>query len=96
MNDNNLFHIKDAFTHLIKQYNLQNSIVEFRMKEIWKQTVGEYINNATTKIQFVNQTLIVHINSSIIRQELFYAKQEIIDTINEKLKDYKILEIRFK
>ncbi len=96
MKEDNFFHIKDAFAGLIREYDLESIVVEQKIKEIWAQTVGDFTNNATVKITYANQRLTVFMNSSIIRQELFYAKNEILKKINENLKDYKIIEIYFK
>jgi hypothetical protein len=86
--------LKQAFNQVVNEYNLQNNLIETMIKEVWRQTVGEYVTNATINIKYNNNKLIVHVRQNI-KQELMYAKNEIIDKLNEKQKQVKINEIQF-
>lgn len=84
MNDNTLS-LKDAFSHLIKQYGLEDTFFEQKIKEVWAKTVGEYCNSFTSKIILKKNVLTVHISNAAVKSELSYVKTEIIAKINELL-----------
>ena len=47
--------------------------------------MGVNVNSYTTEIHLKNKTLYVSLSSSVLRQELSYGKQKIIDLINDEI-----------
>ncbi len=85
MNDSNQFSLGDALRQAIQKHGLENSMNEHRMKEAWEKTVGEYCYSHTESIRFSKGVLKVKINSAAVKQELLYAKTEVIEKINNFL-----------
>jgi hypothetical protein len=77
--------IKDLIKLCIKQNNLEDGIDSVRIRKIWRNITGEYISKATTDMQIYNQSLIVHINSSILRSEIMLIRSELIKRINKEI-----------
>ena len=57
--------------------------------------MGENIDAYTKKISLQQDILVVKLTSSILRQELSYGKDKIIEMINESLGKDKVRDIRF-
>jgi len=47
--------------------------------------MGSNINSYTTELNLRNKTLYVNLSSSVLRQELSYGKQKIIDLLNNEI-----------
>jgi len=47
--------------------------------------MGPAIEKYTTNIKLERETLYVELSSSVLREELSYGKQKIIDLLNEEL-----------
>ena len=43
------------------------------------------VSNYTTDVHLKNKTLYVSLSSSVLRQELSYGKQKIVDLLNKEL-----------
>lgn len=96
MNNSNQYSLKDAFGQLLKQYGLEDTMLEQKIIDAWKTTVGEYCAQCTTEIRFKSGQLSVRISSSIVRQELMYAKTEIISKLNILLENDIVSSIKIK
>ncbi|MBT8376302.1 MAG: DUF721 domain-containing protein, partial [Bacteroidia bacterium] len=55
------------------------------VKEAWKRLMGNGVNNYTTAIELKKDTLFVKLSSSVLREELSYGNQKIIDMLNEAI-----------
>ncbi len=60
-------------------------IAEGRIPEVWREVVGELAANQTIDLRLENHVLYARIQSSVVRQELFYRRNSIATEINEKL-----------
>ena len=47
--------------------------------------MGSNVNSYTKEITLKNKTLYVSLSSSVLRQELSYGKQKIVDLINKEI-----------
>ena len=47
--------------------------------------MGKNVNSYTNEIVLKKNTLYVNLNSSVLRQELSFGKQKIIDLLNKEL-----------
>ncbi|MBL4653055.1 MAG: DUF721 domain-containing protein [Flavobacteriales bacterium] len=80
-NDNT---IKELLERYVKTFKLKNKLTEVELVNSWESIVGAPIAKHTTKIYLSGPRLYVHIDSSVIRQELSYAKAKLIESLNEK------------
>ena len=57
--------------------------------------MGENISVYTKEVSLQQDVLIVKLSSSVLRQELSYGKEKIVEMINKSLGGNKIQDIRF-
>ncbi len=93
---NNEYPISEALRLLLEEDGIENAVNEQKVKEAWYNTVGKYGKNYTKNIKFSKGILTVTISSDAFKQELLYAKSEIIDKINEKIKKKIITSIQIR
>ncbi|MFI3248059.1 MAG: DUF721 domain-containing protein [Rikenellaceae bacterium] len=61
-------------------------IAEGKLPDTWREIVGEHIANMTSELRLDNHILYVKIESSLIRQELFYQREALKNEINQRSK----------
>lgn len=74
--------MKDAVSGFLKAQGLDD---EYKQKEVlgkWEELVGKPIALRTKDLKIHNKTLQITLNSSVMRDELFQRKKQIIDIIN--------------
>ena len=74
--------MKDAVSGFLKAQGLDD---EYKQKEVlgkWDQLVGAPIAMRTESLAIKNKTLHIVLNSSVMRDELFQRKSQIIEIIN--------------
>ena len=64
---------------------LDSGLNNVKVQKLWKEVMGNNVNSYTNEIFLKNNTLYVNLNSSVLRQELSYGKQKIIDLLNKEL-----------
>ena len=74
----------EAIDKLLKAYRLDGKMKELDIINAWPELMGVAVANRTKNIQIKNKTLILQMESSVMRDELAHGKQIIIDRVNEK------------
>lgn len=74
----------EAISKLLKAYRLDGKMKELDIINAWPELMGVAVANRTKNIQIRNKTLILQMESSVMRDELAHGKQIIIDRVNEK------------
>lgn len=87
--------ISDVLKVAIKQSVYEHKLLETRIIENWSKLLGPGIGQATSQIYIRNKTLIVHIDSSVIKHELFMMRTRILQALNESVKSEVINNIHF-
>lgn len=82
---NNQSTIGEVLGEIIQSNKLQGGIDNVAVAEAWKKLMGNGVNNYTSGIMLKGNTLYVELTSSVLRQELHYGKDKIIQMINEEL-----------
>lgn len=59
-------------------------IAEGKLPEIWRDIVGQHVANLTTSFRLENGILYVGVASSVVRQELFYRRDELMQQLNTR------------
>ena len=77
--------IKDALKEFVETNKLEKGLDKVIVAEAWAKLMGNGVNNYTTEIKLEHNTLFVALSSSVLREELGYGKQKIIDMLNEHL-----------
>lgn len=83
-NNENL-NMVDALKEFVETNRLEKGLDAVNVQDAWKNMMGNGVNNYTTAIQLKGDTLYVQLSSSVLREELSYGKQKIIDLLNENL-----------
>lgn len=87
--------LKEVINELINAYRLRDGLNEVRVNENWEKLMGKVIAAKTTSIVLRNGVMIVRLNSSVLRQELTYKRDEILNAMNNALESAAIKEIQF-
>ena len=87
--------IKSILGEFITKNDLTDGIDSARIQDSWHELLGKNINAYTQTIKLQHDVLVVKLSSSVLRQELSYGKDKIIDMINECLGKNKVRDIRF-
>jgi len=77
--------ISDALKKFVKTNKLEHGLDKVNVVDAWKNLMGNGVNNYTTAIQLERDTLYVQLSSSVLREELSYGKEKIINMLNESL-----------
>jgi predicted nucleic acid-binding Zn ribbon protein len=85
--------IAEAVTDYIKEMNLGEKLSEAGVINSWEETVGKAISSRTTKIYIRDHVLYVHLNSSVVRNELLMLREALREKLNQKAGTVVIKEI---
>jgi predicted nucleic acid-binding Zn ribbon protein len=83
--ENDSFSIEDLMKSFIKENNLSKGMQKIKAEEIWNKMMGPGVATHTTSVKLQNKTLLVQLNSSVLREELSYGKDKIVKMMNEEL-----------
>ena len=92
----NLIKLGDAISQLFKEEKLDEKYSIFAIRNDWEKIVGTMISKHTTQINFTNGHLYVSIDSSIVRNEMAFAKEDIINKVNKFVGNRLIKELVLK
>lgn len=88
--------ISEALEEVIEQLGIRKSVLSNRARDVWKDAVGEIINENTILENIEKDRLIIVVSDDSWRQELSLRKEEIISKINELIGEEAIKEIIFR
>ena len=78
--------LKNVIGNIIDSSNKLNSgLNNIKVQYLWREVMGNNVNSYTNEIVLKKNTLYVNLNSSVLRQELSFGKQKIIDLLNKEL-----------
>lgn len=83
--ENESFSVKDLMQSFIKENNLSKGMQKIKVEETWIKMMGPGVANHTTSVTLQNKTLVIQLNSSVLREELSYGKDKIIKMMNEEI-----------
>ncbi len=76
--------IAEAVSDFIKEMNFGDKLSEAGVINSWEEIVGKAISSRTTKIYIKDHVLFVHLNSSVVRNELLMLRETLRSKLNEK------------
>jgi predicted nucleic acid-binding Zn ribbon protein len=88
--------LADAMKDYIREMNLEDKLNEISVINSWNDLVGRTIASRTVKIYIRDKILHVHLNSSVVRNELLMLRQSIVDKLNKKAGAEVIRDIVFR
>ncbi|CAL2101767.1 RNA-binding protein [Tenacibaculum sp. 190130A14a] len=83
--ENNSFSIKDLMGSFIQENNLKKGFQKMHIEEAWEKLMGAGVASYTSEVKLQNGTLIVRLTSSVLREELSYGKEKIINMLNHEM-----------
>lgn len=89
----NEIYLGEAIREMIEYFNLKGKLGETNILDSWEKIVGTMIARHTTNIYIRRRKLHVVLSSSVIRNELSYAKSKLVKMLNEEAGDSVIDEI---
>jgi len=75
--------IKEVIEELISSYHIGDKLNETKVIGLWDQVVGKMIARETTHLNIKNRVLYVKLNSPALRQELGYARANLVKSLNK-------------
>lgn len=88
--------IKEVFSELFQYYKCEDHIYEARVIGSWQSLMGKMIHKHTLSIKVRQGVLTVWLDSSVLREELFFAKDKIKAMANSVIKENAIKDVVFK
>lgn len=85
--------MKRLIDQLLKAYGIKSRVDALDALKYWEDLVGNGIVRHITKCYVSNKVLYTHLDSSVVRQELSYVKDELLQKIQHKFGKELILDI---
>lgn len=83
MEDKNQHKLGDLLKAMLKSYRLEDKYDQVDLEQNWENLMGTLISNHTKRLKIHNKKLFIELDSPVIRQELSYGKNLIIEKVNE-------------
>jgi predicted nucleic acid-binding Zn ribbon protein len=80
--------LAEAMKDYIREMKLEGKLVNS-----WEEIVGKAISTRTTKVYIKDHILYVHLNSSVVRNELLMLREALREKLNKKAGSEIIKEI---
>ena len=77
--------ISDALKEFVETNKLEKGLNKVNVAKAWAKLMGNGVNNYTNAVNLERETLYVQLSSSVLREELSYGKEKIINMLNEEL-----------
>ena len=76
--------IGEVLEEFFKRPYVAAKIAEGKLPEYWREIVGEYAAMQTHEIRLENHILYIGIRSSVVRNEIFFRRDHIMQLLNER------------
>ena len=74
---------------------LSGGLSKVFLNKVWSNVIGKNVSHYTENIYIKDNTLFLKINSSVLKQELSYGKDKIIENFNKEVGSNEIKKIVF-
>lgn len=88
--------LKLAIERLLKAYKIEDKMDELDLYKEWTEMMGATIAAKTKSLELRKRVLVIHIESSVLRHELSFAKEKLKESLNRKLQKRVVDEILFR
>lgn len=83
MAKSNLIKLGDAIAQLFSEEKLDEKYSIYAIRNGWEGIVGKTVAKHTTQINFSSGVLFVSIDSDVVRNEMAYSKNDLIEKVNK-------------
>ena len=77
--------ISDALREFVEANQLEKGLNKIKVNDAWVEIMGNGVNNYTDAVRLEHDVLYIKLSSSVLREELSYGKEKIINMLNEHL-----------
>ena len=74
--------------------NIRSKLYQTRVEKMWREVMGPVIHEYTKAIRLDGQTLIIYVESSPLKAELSMMKETILKSVNERLGEDFVKEVK--
>jgi len=86
----------DVLAEYKREMNIEGRLKEVEIINSWEEIAGRAIAVRTKKIYIRNRELVIHLTSSVVRNELMMMKEIIRARINERAGEELVINIILK
>ena len=86
MRNSNEQSLSEVISKMMKDYHLEEGMLEIRIQEAWNGLMDPAILQRTASVKFEKGELKIRTSSSVLAHELEYQKEEIKNAINAVLR----------
>ncbi len=77
--------IEELMKNVIEENKLKKGLTQLSLEEAWAKLMGNGVVSYTQSVELSGKTLVVKLNSSVLREEISYGKEKIMNLLNEEL-----------
>ena len=88
--------IKNIIENFVEQKSISGGIFNVKVQKAWENAVEKKILDYTKEIYVKGEVLYIKVSNPILKQEILYSKQKVINLINEELEKDLIKKIVLK
>jgi predicted nucleic acid-binding Zn ribbon protein len=88
--------LAEAIQDYIKEMNIGPKLKEISLLDSWETMVGKAISSRTSKVYIKDKVLFVHLNSSVVRNELMMIREALREKLNSQAGEEVIKDIVLK
>ena len=74
--------VGDVLKEFFSRPYVAAKVAEGRLPDTWREIVGDRVADLPTSLKLENHVLTAHISSSVVRSELFYRRESLMQEIN--------------
>ena len=88
--------IKNIIESFVEQDSISDGIFNIKIQKAWENAVEKKILDYTKEIYVKGEILYIKVSNPILKHEILYSKQKVINLINEELEKDLIKKIVLK
>ena len=88
--------IKNIIESFVEQDSISDGIFNIKIQKAWENAVEKKIFDYTKEIYVKGDILYIKVSNPILKQEILYSRQKVINLINEELEKDLIKKIVLK
>ena len=88
--------IKNIIENFVEQKSISDGIFNVKVQKAWENAVEKKILDYTKEIYVKGDILYIKVSNPILKQEILYSRQKVINLINEELEKDLIKKIVLK
>ena len=77
--------IRDLIRQVLKNGGMEKKLDEMDTIQCYHDLMGSFISGKTREIYLRDKTLVIRMDSGVLKEELSYGKERIRELINEKM-----------